>query len=48
MGASLTSGLNAKVDLALGRMGYGVATKIHIHADRKQGSDICDYYLCFA
>lgn len=35
---SLTSCLNAKVDLALRRMSDGVATKIHIHTDGKKGN----------
>lgn len=49
-GVSLTSCLNAKVDLALRRMGDGVATKIHVHTDGKQESEkkTCDYYQCSA
>lgn len=34
-GISLTSCLNAKIDLALGRMRDGVATELHIQTDRK-------------
>lgn len=47
---NLTSCLNAKVDLAFRRMGDGVATKLHVHADGKQesGSEICGYRQCFA
>ena len=43
-GVSLTSGLDAKVDLALRRMSDGVAAKIHINTDRKQESEnkMCD------
>lgn len=39
-GVSLTSSLNAKVDLTLRWMGDGVATKLHISTVGKQESEI--------
>ena len=48
--ASLTSCLNPKVDLALRRVGDGVAAKVHIHTNEKQEgeSEICYHYRCLA
>lgn len=35
-GLYLTSRLNAEVDLALGRMGDGIAAELHIGADKRK------------
>lgn len=50
-GPGLTSCLDAKVDLALGRMGDGVPTELHIRADKgkQEGQGETKYCSeCFA